>query len=117
VDQPAGRVKVYDADGKLVGQSNRVKQPVHLHHHKGRLYVSGGDQVLTTKNPKKAGDFKLEPLPALKMKNAGGLVFTHGGQLYLASRTGNVISKFDKKLVPMVFGSALPDNPEFLLHV
>jgi hypothetical protein len=44
-------------------------------------------------------------------------VFTGSGRLYLASRTGNVISKFDSKLAPLVFGSALPDNPEFLLHV
>jgi DNA-binding beta-propeller fold protein YncE len=117
VDQPAGRVKVYDANGKLVGQSNKVKQPVHLHHHKGRLYVTGGNQVLTAKIPNKARDFILKPLSGLKMKNAGGLVFTGSGQLYVASRTGNVISKFDKKLAPMVFGSALPDNPEFLLHV
>jgi hypothetical protein len=117
VDQPAGRVKVYDPDGKLVGQSNQVKQPVHLHHHQGRLYVTGGNQVLTAKIPKKAGDFTLEPLPGLEMKNAGSLMITGSGQMYLASRTGNVIGKFDKKLAPLAFGSTLPDNPEFLLHV
>jgi hypothetical protein len=117
VDQPAGRVKVYDADGKMVGQSNKVKQPVHLQSHKSRLYVTGGNQVLTAKISKNAGDFMLAPLPGLKMKNAGGLAFTGSGRLYLASRTGNTISKFDRKLVPVVFGSALPDNPEFLLHV
>jgi hypothetical protein len=117
VDQPAGRVKVYDADGKMVGQSNQVKQPVHVRSHQGTLYVTGGNQVLAAKIPKKPGDFKLTALPGLKMKNVGGLVFTGSGQLYLASRTGNVISKFDSKLAPVVFGSDLPDNPEFLLHV
>jgi hypothetical protein len=117
VDQPAERVKVYDADGKMVGQSNQVKQPVHLRSHKGSLYVTGGNRVLTAKIPKKPGDFMLRSLSGLKIKNAGGLVFTGSGQLYLASRTGNVISKFDSKLAPMVFGSALPDNPEFLLHL
>jgi hypothetical protein len=117
VDEPAGRVKAYDADGKLVGQSNQVKQPVHVRSHKGRLYVTGGNEVLTAKIPKKPGDFTLSALPDLKIKNSGGLVFTGSGQLYLASRTGNVISKFDSKLVPLVFGSNLPDNPEFLIHV
>jgi hypothetical protein len=117
VDEPAGRVKVYDPDGKLVGQSNQVKQPVHVRSHKGSLYVTGGNEVLTAKIPKKPGDFTLTALPGLKIKNVGGLVFTGSGQLYLASRTGNVISKFDSKLAPVVFGSNLPDNPEFLLHV
>ena len=116
-DEPAGRVKVYDASGKVVGQSNKVKQPVHLRSHKGSLYVTGGNQVWTAKIRKKPGDFMLEPLSDLKMKSAGGLAFTGGGKLYLASRTGNAISKFDHKLGLVVFGSDLPDNPEFLLHV
>jgi hypothetical protein len=117
VDEPAGRVKVYDADGKLVGQSNQVKQPAHVQSHKGSLYVTGGNEVFTAKIPKKPGDFTLTALPGLKIKSAGGLVFTGSGQLYLASRTGNVLSKFDSKLAPVVFESDLPDNPEFLLHV
>lgn len=116
-DEPAGRVKVYDANGKLVGQSNPVQHPVHLRSHKGSIYVTGGNQVLTAKIPKKPGDFTLTALPSLKMRSIGGLAFTGSGQLYLASRTGNVISKFNSKLAPVVFGTELPDNPEFLLHV
>lgn len=117
VDQPAGRVKIYDSDGKLLGQSNEVKRPVHLQSHKGSLYVTARDGVLTAKIPKDAGDFMLAPMPGLKMKDASGLVFTGGGNLYLANRTGNVINKFDRRLTPLEFGGALPDNPEFLLHV
>ncbi len=117
VDQPAGRVKVFDADGKLLGQSSAVKQPVHLRLHKGKLYVSGGDEVLVGKLPKKPGDFALEPMPGMEIKNGCGLVFTGGGRMYVASRTENVIRKFDPALKPVPFASRMPDNPEFLLHV
>jgi hypothetical protein len=117
VDQPAGRVKVYDADGKLVGQSNQVDQIVHLNRHKGKLFVTGGNEVLMARIPKKPGDFLLAPLPGLSVKNGCGLAFTGSQRFYLASRTRNVIFKFDKSLTPLKFGSTLPDNPEFLVHV
>ena len=71
-DEPAGRVKVYDASGKMVGQSNKVKEPAHLRSHKGSLYVTGGNQMLTAKIRKKPGDFMLAPLSGLEMKSAGG---------------------------------------------
>ena len=116
-DQPAGQIKVYDATGKLVGQSNQVETPVHLVAFQGRLYVSGANEVLTAKLSKPPGDFTLSPIPGLKIKNGGGMAFTPQGHFYIASRTENYILKFDFDFKPMKFDCALPDNPEFLLHV
>lgn len=117
VDQPAGRIKVYDVDGNLTGQSNKVEQIVHLYRRKGKLYVTGGNEVLVAKLPKKPGDFMLAPLPGLDIKNCCGLTFTGNQTLYVASRTRNVIFKFSKNLSPMKFDGSLPSNPEFLLHI
>jgi len=117
VDQPAGRVKTYDADGKFLGQSNKINSPVHLTRHAGHLYVSGGNQILRTKLRKPAEDFDLDVVPGLRIRNGCGLVFTGKGKLYIASRTQKIIRKFDSDLKPLKFSLRLPDNPEFLLHV
>jgi hypothetical protein len=117
VDQPAGRVKVYDQAGKFLGQSNEVKEPVHLLVHDGSLYVSGGNEVLTGKLSKPAGDFTLSAIPGLRVKNGGGMAFTDSGHFCIASRTENSILKFDANFKPMQFECKLPDNIEFLLHV
>jgi len=116
-DQPAGRIKVYDKHGKFLGQSNPVKEPVHLAVHDNSLYVSGGNEVFTAKLAKPAGDFTLSSIPGLKIKNGGGMAFTHAGHFYIASRTENFIVKLDADFKPMKFECTLPDNPEFLLHV
>lgn len=117
VDQPAGRVKVFDSDGNFVGQSNQVEEPVHLRLHDHRLYVSGGDEVLTAQLPKAAGNFTLVPIKGVHVKNGCGMAFSDGGHFYIASRTENLIFKFDSDFKPMKFQCELPDNPEFLLHV
>jgi hypothetical protein len=116
-DQPANRVKVYDHDGRLLGQSNAVDCPVHLLAHNGSLYVSGGNEVFTGKLAKPAGDFVLSPIPGLQVKNGCGMTFADSGNFYIASRTENCILKFDPSFHPMKFTCDLPDNPEFLLHV
>jgi hypothetical protein len=116
-DEPAGRVKMYDATGKFLGQSNRVESPVHLVAHQGKLYVSGANHVLTAKLAKPPADFTLTPVPGLKIKNGGAMAFTPQGHFYIASRTDNFIRKFDDGFKPMKFDCELPDNPEFLLHV
>jgi hypothetical protein len=116
-DEPAGTVKVFDSNGKFLGQSNQVESPVHLVEHKGCLYVSGANHVLTAKLAKPAGNFTLSPIPDLKIKNGCGMAFTASGHFYIASRTENRILKFDDKFTPMHFDCALPDNPEFLLHI
>jgi len=117
VDQPACRIKVYDQNGRFLGQSNRVKEPVHLVVDNGSLYVSGGNEVLTAKLSKPAGDFTLSAIQGLQIKNCGGMAFTSSGHCYIASRTENFILKFDASFKPMKFKCTLPDNPEFLLHV
>jgi len=117
VDQPAGRVKVYDRDGKLLGQSNSLESPVHLMVNNGTLYVSGSNEVLSGKLPKPPGNIKLSPIKSIKVKNSGGMAFSPAGHFYLASRTENIILKFDSDFTPMKFLCELPDNPEFLLHV
>jgi hypothetical protein len=116
VDQPAGRVKVYDRDGRLLGQSNQVETPVHLVAHNGSIYVTGANEVLTAKLSNPAGDFILSAIPGLRIKNACGMTFTKEGNAYTASRTENIILKFDANFEPMKFRCELPDNPEFLLH-
>jgi hypothetical protein len=117
VDQPASKVKVYDATGKLLGESNEIDSPVHLLVHEGILYVSGGNEVFTGKLSKPAGNFTLSAIPGLRVKNGGGMAFSESGNLYIASRTENVIKKFDSNFKPVQFSCELPDNPEFLLHV
>ncbi|MGB7845506.1 MAG: hypothetical protein WBL63_07810 [Candidatus Acidiferrum sp.] len=117
VDQPAGRVKVYDSTGKFLGQSNQVKSPVHLLVHKDSLYVSGANEVLTAKLSKPAGNFMLQAIKGLKIKNGCGMAFTDKGHFYIGSRTKNFIRKFDANFKPMKFECTLPDNPEFLLHI
>ncbi len=117
VDQPAGRVKVYDADGTFLGQSNQVETPVHVLVHDGCLYVTGANKVLAAKLPKPAGDFTLKAIPGLKIKNAGGMAFTKDGDVYIASRTEKVIWKFDSSFKQLPFSCTLPDDPEFLLHI
>jgi hypothetical protein len=116
-DEPACRIKVYDKNGKFLGQSNGVKEPVHLVVHNGSLYVSGGNEVLTAKLSKPAGDFALSVIPGLQIKNGCGTAFSNSGHFYIASRTENFILKFDASFKPMKFKCILPDNPEFLLHV
>ena len=116
-DEPACRVKVYDKNGKFLGQSNGVESPVHLVAWNGSLYVSGGNQVLTAKLPNPPGNFTLSPIASVKVKNGCGMAFTKSGHFYIASRTENVILKFDSDFKPMKFDCKLPDNPEFLLHV
>jgi len=116
-DQPASTIKMYDITGKYLGQSNQVETPVHVAVYHGNLYVSGGDQVLTTRLPDLPGDFVLKPLKGVKVKNASGMAFGNSGSFYVASRTENRIVKFDSGFKRLPFRCELPDNPEFLLHV
>jgi hypothetical protein len=117
VDQPAGRVKVYDSTGKFLGQSNQVETPVHILAHEGSLYVSGANEVLRVKLPKPADDFTLAAIKGLQIKNGCGMAFTGSGHFYIGSRTKNFIGKFDADFKPVKFDCILPDNPEFLLHI
>ena len=116
-DQPSGTVKIYDITGKYVGQSNEVESPVHMIVHNGSLFVSGGDQVLTTRLPSAPDKFVLRAISTVKVKNSCGMTFGNSGNFYVASRTENTILKFDPNFKPMKFSCDLPDNPEFLLHV
>jgi hypothetical protein len=116
-DEPAGKIKVYDASGEFLGQSSQVESPVHLVVHAGKLYVSGSNQVFTAKLPKSPGDFLLSPIPGLRIKNGGAMAFTKSGHFFIASRTEKYIRKFDARFKPMKFECTLPDDPEFLLHL
>ena len=116
-DQPACRVKIYDGAGRFLGQSNSVESPVHLVAWKGNLYVSGGDEVLTAKLPNPPGNFTLTAIKGVNVKNGCGMAFSDSGHFYVASRTQNIILKFDSDFEPMNFHCELPDNPEFLLHI
>jgi hypothetical protein len=117
-DQPARHIKVYDRNGKYLGESNGVESPTHLAVWKGSIYVSGGDEVLTSKLPNPPGNFTLSAIKAVKVKNSSGMAFSDSGHFYVASRTQKKILKFDANFQPMKFDcEELPDDPEFLLHV
>jgi len=116
-DQPACRVKVYDKNGKFLGQSNGIESPVHLVPWKGKLYVSSENQVFAGEIPQVPGDFNLSPIKAIKVKDASGMAFSNSGDLYVASRSEKTILKFDSNFKPMNFDCKLTDAPEFLLHV
>ena len=115
-DQPADRIKVYDKDGKFRGQSNQVESPVHLVAWKGNIYVSGANEVLTAKLPNPPGDFILSAIKSVRVKNTSGMAFSDSGHFYVASRTDQLILKFDPDFKAMKFECKLPDDPEFLLH-
>lgn len=116
-DQPAGRIKIFDRDGKYLGESNPVETPVHLAVSGNKLLVSGANEVLQGDITGNAGNLRLTAIPGLHVKNGGGMAFSGSGNLYIASRTENKIFKFGPDLRPLPFPCELPDNPEFLLHV
>jgi hypothetical protein len=118
-DQPAGTVKIYDITGKYLGQSNKLEpgSPVHLVVYNGRLYVSGGNHVFTAPLAGSPETFVLRPISTVKVKNSAGMAFGNSGNFYVASRTENLILKFDSQFKPIKFRCELPDNPEFLLHL
>lgn len=116
-DQPAGRIKVYDRDGKYLGQSNPVETPIHLVANGNKLFVSGANEVLQGDLTGNVGNLRLTAVPGLHVKNGGGMAFSSSGNLYIASRTENKIFKFGPDFKPLPFPCELPDNPEFLLHV
>ena len=115
-DEPAGRVKIYDRNGMFLGQSNQVETPVHLVVWKGNLYVSGANEVLTARLPSPPRDFVLSAIKSVKVKNTSGMAFSDTGHFYVASRTDQLILKFDADFRPMKFECKLPDDPEFLMH-
>lgn len=117
VDQPAGRIKVYDRNAKFLGQSNVVETPVHLVAFKKKLYVSGANHILQADITSLPGNLHLMPIPGLRIKNGGAMAFSKRGNLYIASRTQNKIFKFDPDFKPLPFLCKLTDNPEFLMHV
>jgi hypothetical protein len=117
VDQPSGCVKVYDREGRLLGQSNQIETPVHLLIHDGSLFVTGANEVFTAKLSNPPGNFTLSAIQGLRVKNGCGMAFTNEGNVYIGSRTENVVLKFDSSYKPLKFRCELPDNPEFLLHV
>jgi hypothetical protein len=117
VDQPAGRIKVYDRNGKFLGQSNVVETPVHLVAFQKKLYVSGANHILRADISSPPGNLRLTPIPGLRIKNGGAMAFSKKGNLYIASRTQNKIFKFGPDFKPLPFLCKLTDNPEFLMHV
>jgi len=120
-DEHANMVKVYDFDGRLRHFSNQVPRPVHLHSHKGALYLSGGDEFLAAR----LDEFPLyfATVNGIKGKNVSGVAFnSKGDNLFIANRKDDNVcchaakrnGVFGKKTV--IIGN-MPDHPEFILHV
>src|SRR5581483_9034061 len=83
-DQPDGRIKVFDSNGKYLGQSNPVETPIHLLVQGERLYVSGANHILYADLSDPAGHLELKPIPDLQVRNGGAMAFSSSGNLYIA---------------------------------
>src|SRR5215475_1174117 len=81
-DQPSRHIKVYDKNGKYLGQSNGLESPVHVTVWNGNVYVTGGDYVHRGKLPNPPGDFTVSAIKELNVKNSSGIAFTDKGHIY-----------------------------------
>jgi hypothetical protein len=90
-DQPAGRIKVFDRDGKYLRQSNPVETPVHLVVNGNELFVSGANEVLQGDLTGEAGNLRLTAVPGLHVKNGGGMAFSS------SDRFGSILRQVAEK--------------------
>ncbi len=119
-DEAAGLVKLYDANGSYLSSSNGVPSPAHLLAHNGQLYVSGGDQVLSS--PLSTVPPQFAAVPGVDGSGASGMTFnSKGDKFFVADRKKNEVRSYDVKNGAFSnqksIISSMPDNPEFLVYV
>jgi DNA-binding beta-propeller fold protein YncE len=124
-DEAGDAVKVFElASGRLVARikGKRMKKPVHLVLHQGTLYIgaAGSGCILAYTLGETPPEGKIKPRTVIdgKLQSPSGFAIGSDGDLYVAERLHQRVRRFgpdgQKK---GVFIDALPDMPEFLVHV
>jgi outer membrane protein assembly factor BamB len=125
LDEPGGLVRSYNAaTGQPLGVSNTLDSPTHLLINGATMYVSAGNQVLTSPipNPQNttASSWAFQPLLSLgSSDSASGMAFDSSGNFYVGNRSTNKVHVFDSNngFRPGNTWPQMPDNPEFLLYM
>jgi outer membrane protein assembly factor BamB len=125
LDELGGLVRSYNAaTGQPLGVSNPLGSPTHLLINGSTMYVSAGNQVLTSPIPSPydaaAPIWVFRPLLSLgSSDSASGMAFDSSGNFYVGNRSTNKVHVFDSNndFKPGNTWPKMPDNPEFLLYM
>jgi hypothetical protein len=125
LDELGGLVRSYNAaTGQPLGVSNPLGSPTHLLINGSTMYVSAGNQVLTSPIPSPydaaAPLWVFRPLLSLgSSDSASGMAFDSSGNFYVGNRSTNKVHVFDSNndFKPGNTWPKMPDNPEFLLYM
>lgn len=124
-DEAGDCVKIFEvASGRLVARikGKALAKPVHLIRHGETLFIgaTGTGSILAYDIPETAprGKLKARVLIDAKLKAPAGFAIGPDGDLYVAERFDQRIRRFSAKGKKKgTFIDALPDMPEFLVHV
>jgi hypothetical protein len=124
-DEAGDAVKVFEvSSGRVVARikGGKLTKPVHLILHKDTLYIgaAGTGSILAFDIPDKAPRGKLKARTVIdgKLKAPSGFAIGPDGDLYVAERFDQRVRRFSPKGKKKgTFIDALPDMPEFLVHV
>ncbi len=124
-DEAGDAVKIFDiASGRLVAhiKGKKLSKPVHLILHGETLYIgaAGTGSILAYDIPKAAPRGKLKARIVIdgKLKAPSGFAIGPDGDIYVAERFDQRVRRFSAKGKKKgTFIDALPDMPEFLVHV
>ncbi len=124
-DEAGNAVKVFQVkSGRLVARikGGKLTKPVHLILHGDTLYIgaAGTGSILAFDIPAKAPRGKLKARTVIdgKLKAPSGFAIGPDGDLYVAERFDQRVRRFSAKGKKKgTFIDALPDIPEFLVHV
>jgi len=124
-DEAGDAVKIFEVKtGRLVARikGRRLTKPVHLILHGDTLYIgaAGSGSILAFDIPTKAphGRLKARTVIDSKLKAPSGFAIGPDGDFYVAERLKQRVQRFSAKGKKKdTFIAALPDMPEFLVHV
>lgn len=124
-DEVSGLVRLYDPDGNPLMNSNKLDSPVHLLIAEGTIYVSAGEQVLSSPVPNpsdpNAPPWEFTPVDLSSAPPDGkvsGMTFDDKGNFFVAVRTTDKIMKYEPGFTNgTTWASTTHKGPEFLLHV
>lgn len=124
-DEVSGLVRLYDPSGNPLMNSNQLDSPVHLLIAGETIYVSAGEQVLSSPVPnpydKNAPPWEFTPVDLSSAPPDGtvsGMTFDDKGNFFVAVRTTDKIMKYESGFTKgTIWASTKHKGPEFLLHV
>jgi hypothetical protein len=124
-DEAGNAVKIFEIEsGRLVARikGKKLAKPVHLILHGETLYIgaAGTGSILAYDIPKVVSRGRLKARVVIdgKLKAPSGFAIGPDGDLYVAERFDQRVRRFSVKGKKKgTFIDALPDMPEFLLHV